>query len=82
MLEKIGLIKNLQLQVKFQIVPKEGKNPRARFYVADFVYYDCEKRQDIVVDVKSPITRKNPVYSLKKALFLSQYYDKYEFIEI
>lgn len=82
MLEKCEKIKDLQLQVRFQIVPKAGKNPRARFYVADFVYYDCEKKQNVVVDVKSPITRKNPVYLLKKALFLTIYYKEYEFKEV
>lgn len=77
-LERKGLIKNLQLQVKFEICPKKNKNKRARYYIADFVYE--EKGQKIIEDVKSWITRKNPVYSLKKALVLVNY-PEYEFRE-
>lgn len=68
MLEKNGTIKNLQMQKKFLIVPKEGNNTRARYYIADFVYE--ENGKTIVEDVKSAITKRNPVYSLKKALML------------
>lgn len=71
-------ITELQRQVKFQIVPKAGKNERARYYVADFTYKEYGKQ--IIEDVKSPATRKNAVYSLKKALVLWQY-PEYEFRE-
>ena len=77
---KAGVIKNLNLQVKFPIVPKKGKNKRIRYYIADFVYQD-EKGNFIIEDVKSPITKKNPVYSLKKALVLA-YYPMYDFREV
>lgn len=78
LLEKCGEIENLALQVKFEIVPKTDKVHRARFYIADFVY--TEKGAKIIEDVKSPITKKNPVYSLKKALIL-YLYPEYEFRE-
>ena len=77
-LEKCGAIQNLQTQVKFCIVPKTEKNRRARFYIADFVY--TEKGVQTIEDVKSPITRRNPVYSLKKALVLVNYAE-YNFVE-
>lgn len=77
-LEKCGAIQNLKTQVKFCIVPKTEKNRRARFYIADFVY--TEKGVNTIEDVKSPITRRNPVYSLKKALVLVNYAE-YNFVE-
>lgn len=79
LLEKAGEIQNLQLQQRFLIVPKEGKNKRERFYVADFVYEKNGKK--IIEDVKSAITKKNPVYTLKKALVL-YLFPEYDFIEI
>lgn len=79
MLEKSGLIKNLRMQVKFEICPKKNGNHRARYYIADFVYEEIGKK--ICEDVKSYITRKNPVYSLKKALVLANY-PEYEFREV
>lgn len=79
MLEKVGAIKNLQLQVKFEICPKKNGNHRARYYIADFTYEENE--QKICEDVKSWITRKNAVYSLKKALVLANY-PEYKFREI
>lgn len=77
-LEKCGAIQNLKTQVKFCIVPKTEKNRRARFYIADFVY--TENGVNTIEDVKSPITRRNPVYSLKKALVLVNYAE-YNFVE-
>lgn len=73
MLEKSGLIYDLRIQQKFEIVPKAGGNKRARFYIADFTYLEGGKK--IIEDVKSEITKKNPVYSLKKALMLWRYPD-------
>ena len=73
MLEISGLISDLKIQQRFEIVPKAGGNKRARFYVADFTYLEGGKK--IIEDVKSPITRSNAVYTLKKALVLWQYPD-------
>ena len=71
LLERGGVISDLKTQVRFLICPKEGGNKRARYYVADFVY--TEGGKTIIEDVKSEITRKNAVYSLKKALVQWQY---------
>ena len=78
LLEKSGVIKNLQRQVRFEIVPKQP-NERAAYYVADFVYETSEGKK-ICEDVKSAITRQNPVYVLKRKLFKNIYKD-YEFRE-
>ena len=39
-------------------------------YIADFTYWDCKTCKEVVEDVKSAITKKNPVYRLKKKLML------------
>lgn len=78
--EKSGIISELRTQVRFVICPKvEGiKGSRARYYVSDFCY--IENGRKVIEDVKSPITRKNPVYSLKKQL-VQYLYREYEFRE-
>ena len=58
MKEKAGLISDLKLQVKFKLLSFS--------YIADFVYFDNEKLRLEVVDVKSNITRRLPVYRMKK----------------
>lgn len=71
-----GRIRSLQLQPRFKILDKvnwEGKTLRARFYVADFQF--VEDGKTVVVDVKSKITEANPLYRLKRQLFLSLYPD-------
>lgn len=73
LLERGGIISDLKTQVKFLVCPKSGGNRRERFYIADFTYIEDGKK--IIEDVKSFITRKNPVYSLKKALVQWQYPD-------
>jgi hypothetical protein len=72
MLEKAGVVTGLVLQPKFKICEKivhNGKTLRTRYYNADFQFYENGKL--VVVDVKSEITKKNPIYTLKKQLFLS-----------
>lgn len=78
MMQQAGQISDLELQKKFLIVPKINGNKRARYYIADFVYIMEGKK--IIEDVKSPITKKNPVYSLKKAAVLA-FYPDYLFVE-
>ena len=53
--EKGNLIKDLQLQVKYELIPKlviNGKIERAISYIADFVYWDCVHNCQIVHDAK------------------------------
>ena len=66
-MEQKGFIKYLQMQVPYIIIPK-SEYGRKIVYKADFVYYSNQKGKVIVEDVKSPYTRKNPVYRLKKRL--------------
>jgi hypothetical protein len=66
LMEKAGIIYNLQKQVSFELVPAvilNGRKKPALRYVADFVYQ--EKYLKVIEDVKSTITRKNPVYRIK-----------------
>lgn len=62
-------VKDLKCQVSYKIVVNDVKICN---YIADFVYTD-HKGQTVVEDVKSPMTRKLPVYRLKKKLMLAVY---------
>ena len=64
-MERVGDITQLQHQVKFEIIPKIGKQ-RAANYIADFVYYD-KNGVKIVEDFKGMSTAE---YKLKKKLML------------
>ena len=79
LLLKGGVIKNLERQKRFEIVPKT-KDERAVFYQADFVYQEVESGKLICEDVKSAATRKDKVYIIKRKLFKYLYPD-YEFRE-
>lgn len=83
LLLKAGKIRDLERQKAF--VLQEGyynnKKDKIRpiFYIADFVYYDNERKMWTVEDVKSPATRTE-VYRIKKKLFEYKY-PEYWFIE-
>lgn len=80
-----GLIKDLQMQVPFELIPKFKYNNeaiRSVVYYADFVYCDCKTNEIIVEDVKSEVTRKEKTYILKKKMFLYKYKDKFVFKEV
>lgn len=67
---RAALISDLQLQVKFQLLPEQhlnGHREKAVFYIADFAY----RRQGelVVEDVKSAPT-KTKEYILKRKLML------------
>jgi hypothetical protein len=66
LLQKIGAISELEMQVKFQLLPKQ-KDERSVTYIADFSYWENGVR--VVEDVKSKIT-KTPVYVVKRKLML------------
>jgi hypothetical protein len=75
LLEKAKIIKDLNLQVPFELIPsykKNGKTIRAAKYIADFVYYDNEKEKQIIEDTKGFKTEE---YKLKKKLFEYKYRD-------
>lgn len=78
-LEKSGMIKNLERQKRFEIVPKT-ETERAVHYVADFVY-ENKNGKLICEDVKSDATRRDKAYIIKRKLFKYLYKD-YEFREV
>lgn len=68
-LEKRGLIKDLELQKCFELIPKfkkDGKTYRKACYYCDFCYFDTRESKIIVEDVKGVRT---DVFKLKKKLF-------------
>lgn len=73
-LERAGLIKDLQRQVSFVLIPAlkdydTGKVvERAVKYIADFTYY--EKDKYVVEDAKG---MRTDVYKIKKKLMLQKY---------
>lgn len=74
-LEKAGLIKELELQKEFELQPsfkKNGKTYRKITYKADFYYFDNHLNRYVVEDVKG---FKTDVYSLKKKMFEYKYPD-------
>lgn len=84
LLEKAGVITSLNKQVPFVILEsfkdKAGNTERGIKYLADFVYYDREKKSLVIEDVKSPITKKLPSYVIKRKL-VKKYYPDYLFLE-
>lgn len=83
MLERGGLIKDLERQKRFILqegyTTRDGRNIRPISYLADFCYFDVERRAWVVEDVKSPATRTE-VYKLKRKIFEYKY-PEYFFVE-
>lgn len=71
-LQRIGVIKNLQRQIRYELIPSQrksdGKIERGIAYIADFVYED-RTGKTIVEDVKTPAT-KTKEYLIKRKLML------------
>lgn len=80
LLLKAGVIKNLEKQKRFELIPKT-ETERAVFYYADFVYLEVRTNKMVVEDVKSPATKKNKEYIIKRKLF-KYLYKNYEFREV
>lgn len=66
LMEKAGEITSLERQVKYELIPKQD-GERAVSYFADFRYVD-KMGTTVIEDVKSPPTRKNPTYIIKRKL--------------
>ena len=64
LLERAGKIRNLQRQVKFELIPKQD-GERACSYIADFVYEENGKK--VVEDCKG---FKTDAYKLKRKMML------------
>lgn len=67
LMEKAQAIQDLQIQVKFPLIPKTKYGREVR-YIADFVYYEQGKM--VVEDTKG---FKTDVYKLKKRLLAEKY---------
>lgn len=65
--EKAREIENLRLQVRFELIPKHGKN-RPIYYIADFVY--LKEGREIVEDCKG---YRTDIYKMKKKIFEWRY---------
>ena len=63
LMERAGEISDLQLQVPFELLPKQGKE-RAVKYISDFVYLDKNGNR-VVSDVKGKRTKD---YILKRKM--------------
>ena len=75
LLEEAGVIKDLQLQPTYELIPtfkKDKKTYRKTTYKADFSYYDNELKKTVVEDTKG---FKTDVYKLKKKMFEYKYKD-------
>ena len=66
LLQRAGEIKDLDRQVKFELVPKQD-GERAIYYVADFVYIDTRTGEKVVEDSKGA---KTDAYIIKRKLML------------
>lgn len=68
LMQRAGLITGLQLQVPFVLIPKSAKG-RAVKYIADFVYFDCESKRNVIEDAKG---MRTDVYKIKKRMMAEQ----------
>lgn len=84
MLQKAGVITSLNKQVPITLLEpftdSSGTKERGIKYVADFIYYDREKKRLVIEDVKSPFTKKLPAYIIKRKL-VKHFYPDYLFLE-
>lgn len=76
LLERAGVISNLELQKKFLLIDTiryKGKTYPKTYYKCDFAYIKDGKQ--IIEDVKSVATAKDKTYRIKIKLLLSKYPD-------
>lgn len=69
LLQKAGLIVNLNRQISFELIPKTNTE-RAVKYIADFMYVETVTGKIIVEDVKG---YRTDVYKIKRKLFKFRY---------
>lgn len=73
LMERAGLIKGLQRQVRFELIPSfdvDGKHYRPTSYVADFVYTDTKSGKQVVEDCKG---FRTDIYRLKAKMFAHKF---------
>ena len=69
----MAICKRYQNLTEESFIDNTGKKQRAITYIADFFYYDVEKKCYVAEDVKSKATQKDKVYCMKKKIFMYQY---------
>ena len=75
-LERAGIIRGLELQPSFELLPsfkKNGKTWRRTVYKADFRYILCDGDRIIIEDVKGSTAVITDVFRLKQKLFEYRY---------
>ena len=75
-LERTGVIRNLELQPEYELIPsfrKDGKTWRRTVYKADFRYILAEDDRIIIEDVKGSTSVITDVFRLKQKLFEYKY---------
>lgn len=75
-LERAGVIRDLELQPEYELIPsfrKNGKTWRRAVYKADFRYILAEDDSYIIEDVKGSTEVITDVFRLKKKLFEYKY---------
>ena len=75
-LERAGVIRDLELQTEYELIPsfkKDGKTWRKTVYKADFRYILAEDDSYIIEDVKGSTAVITDVFRLKQKLFEYKY---------
>ena len=75
-LERAGVIRDLELQPEYELIPsfrKNGKTWRRTVYKADFRYILAEDDSYIIEDVKGSTSVITDVFRLKQKLFEYKY---------
>ena len=78
MMERAGVIRDLELQPEYELIPtfkKNGKTWRRTLYKADFRYILAEDDSYIIEDVKGSTAVITGVFKKKKKLFEYKYPD-------
>lgn len=78
-LQKAGLIKDLELQPVFELQSSfcyKGKKVSSITYIADFKYLEVDSGMCVIEDFKGFETKD---FLIKKKLFLKKYGDLYDF---
>ena len=78
MMERAGVIRDLELQPEYELIPsfrKNGKTWRRTLYKADFRYILAEDDSYIIEDVKGSTAVITDVFRLKQKLFEYKYPD-------
>lgn len=57
-----------QLKTKVKVIEKKVIDEREARYTPDFIYYDCETDEYVMLEVKSFITKKQHDYPLRRKL--------------